>query len=244
MCPYCETNLGGAQPRAARRRDASGVIGAGLIPSARFTTSLILLLNFALYIASMVDSGALQAVGRSDPSVWMYGEWFRLITAGFFHGGMFHILMNSWALFDLGSQVEDVYGSERLIVLYFFATVAGFLLSSSMGHFSVGSSAGIFGLIGVMIGLGLSAKSALGDQIAAAYTKWAAFGLVMSFLPGVDLWAHLGGGLTGFAIARIAGLPSAFVTRADTIWRWASYACLALTALAFGRMFLLYAATK
>ena len=54
------------------------------------------------------------------------GQWWRLVTAGFLHGGLFHILMNSWVLFDLGAQVEQVYGARRMLVFYFVSTVGGF----------------------------------------------------------------------------------------------------------------------
>lgn len=233
VCPYCDVQLG---PRAVERRDVSGTI-AGLIPNARFTTSMILLLNFAFYLATMFDdSHRLINAGASNQLVFA-GQWWRLITAGFFHGGVFHILMNSWVLFDLGSQVEDVYGSERLIVFYFLSTIGGFLLSAYLGHAAVGASAGVYGLIGVMIALGRSARSTLGDHVAGFYTRWAIFGLVMSFLPGIDLAAHLGGLAVGFGVAFLAGHPNPFNQTGDTLWRWASYACLGITALALMSMF-------
>ena len=57
-------------------------------------------------------------------------QWWRLVTAGFLHGGLIHILMNSWVLFDLGSQSGGVYGAARMMVIYFVATVSGFYLSA------------------------------------------------------------------------------------------------------------------
>ena len=62
----------------------------------------------------------------------MHGQWWRLITAGFLHSGILHILMNSWVLFDLGAEVETLYGTSRLIVFYFVSTVTGFAASSHM----------------------------------------------------------------------------------------------------------------
>lgn len=241
VCPYCETPLGPKMAIRETRTPTSGFIG-GLIPHARFTTSMILLLNLLLFVASMLDEQGrlLMAASSNGQFVFGFKQWWRLITAGFFHGGIFHILMNSWALFDLGSQVEDVYGSDRLIVFYFLTTIAGFLLSAAIGHTAVGSSAGIFGLLGVMIGLGRSARSTLGDHIAGFYTRWVIFGLVMSFLPGIDMAAHLGGLAAGFVLAYTTGLPSRFQTPGEAIWRWASYGCVLLTAVAFFQMFRLY----
>src|SRR5271156_159071 len=144
-CPYCQAPLGA---RAVERRNPGEILG-GLIPHARFTTVMILLINTALFLAQtyVPQSGITQA-GQSVPAVLMDGQWWRLVTAGFLHGGYLHILMNSWVLFDLGAEVELLYGTSRLIIFYFVSTVTGFLASSRIGeHFSLGSSAGIFGLI-------------------------------------------------------------------------------------------------
>ncbi len=238
VCPYCEVKIG---PRAIDRRvQASGTI-AGLIPNARFTTCMILLLNFAFFMATEFDTGSrLINAGMSNPLVFLRGEWWRLITAGLLHGGIFHILMNSWVLFDLGSQVEEIYGADRLIVFYFCSTVGGFLLSAYLGHLAVGSSAGVYGLLGVMIALGRSARTALGDHIAGIYTRWAIFGLVMSFLPGIDLAAHLGGLAVGFGLAFFSGQPNRFNQTSSALWKWGSYACLGIAALAVLKMFSSY----
>ncbi len=138
----------------------------------------------------------------------MQGQWWRLITAGFLHGGVFHILMNSWVLFDLGAEVEELYGTSRLIVFYFVSTVTGFWTSSHIGmHVSVGSSAGIFGLIGAMLAFGVSDRSALGSMVKSLYMRWVIYGLVLSFLPGVDFWAHVGGLGGGFVAGWLASTP-------------------------------------
>src|SRR5579859_2501595 len=149
VCPYCQAPLG---PRAIERRNPGDILG-GLIPHARFTTMIILLINTGLFIAEYLNpQSGINEAGASVPAALMQGQWWRLITAGFLHGNLAHILMNSWVLFDLGAEVETFYGTSRLIVFYFISTVTGFLASSRIGgQFSVGSSAGIYGLIGAML---------------------------------------------------------------------------------------------
>src|SRR5258707_2237496 len=173
VCQYCEMRLG----PPARATMQKGRILGGLIPHARFTTVMILLINTAFYVADALSSQPLlRAAGASFP--WSspgYGDshqLWRLVTAGFLHGDILHILMNSWCLFSLGAEVEQLYGTSRLIVFYFVSTVTGFLLSSTMGHQAVGSSAGIFGLIGAMLAFGVTDKSALGSSVKALYTRW------------------------------------------------------------------------
>src|SRR5579864_5577950 len=163
VCPYCEMKLG---ERAVQQRNPGEVLG-GLIPHARFTTVMILLINAGLFLADYLNPEAgLTRFGASLPAPYMQGQWWRLITAGFLHGGVFHILMNSWVLFDLGAEVEQLYGTSRLVVFYFVSTITGFWTSSHLGfHSSVGSSAGIFGLIGAMLAFGVSDRSALGSMV-------------------------------------------------------------------------------
>src|ERR1035438_6483959 len=129
VCPYCDAQLG---PRAIERR-APGEILGGLIPQARFTTIMILLINTGLFLAQKLNpQSGLDYWGSSIPAQSADGQWWRLITAGFLHGGVVHILMNSWVLFDLGAEVEQIYGTSRLIVFYFVTTVAGFWAHSHL----------------------------------------------------------------------------------------------------------------
>ena len=237
VCPYCEMKLG---PRAIEQRNPGEILG-GLIPHARFTTVMILLINTALFLADYLNPQArLTELGASLPAPLMQGQWWRLITAGFLHGGIFHILMNSWVLFDLGAEVEQLYGTSRLIVFYFVSTITGFWTSSHLGggHISVGSSAGIFGLIGAMLAFGVSDRSALGSAVKQLYMRWVIYGLVLSFLPGVDFWAHIGGLSGGFIVGWLAGTPRARMMWKEPLLRVLAGISIAITALAFGMLYL------
>ncbi len=249
ICPYCETAVG---PRAIDRR-APGEILGGLIPSAHFTTALILTINAGLYLATMafsmrygqgtlmdIDGRTLFAFGGKLRIAVLAGQWWRLVTAGFLHGGLFHILMNSWVLLDLGRQVEEVYGARRFITIYFAATVCGFLASTFWSpNLSIGASAGIFGLIGAMIALGIRHRSPLGDAIRGHYLRWAVYGFAIGLIPGfrVDNAAHLGGLAAGFAVSYVAGTPSLVDNWREKIWKAAAVISVALSALAFIQMY-------
>jgi len=236
VCPYCDAQLG---PRAVDRR-APGEILGGLIPQARFTTILILLINTGLYLAEYLNpQSGLDYWGKSVPASMMDGQWWRLITAGFLHGNLLHILMNSWVLFDLGAEVEQIYGTSRLIVFYFVSTVTGFWACSHMSSYSaVGSSAGIFGLIGAMLVFGLTDKTSLGTAVKAYYMRWVIYGAVISFLPGIAIWAHVGGFAAGFAAGFLASTPRARLLWKETLLRALAGVSIAVTALAFGMLYL------
>ena len=233
VCPYCDAQLG---TRAVDRRNPGAILG-GLIPQVRFTTVMILLINAALYIGSNLDQDLVNA-GASLPAPMMGGQWWRLITAGFLHGNIFHILMNSWVLFDLGAEVELIYGTSRLIVFYFVSTITGFWLSSHVGfHVSVGSSAGIFGLIGAMLAFGVTDKSSLGLMVKSVYGRWMIYCVVLSFLPGVDFWAHAGGFAGGFLAGWLASTPRARLMWKEPLLRSLAGLSIAITCLAFGMLY-------
>ena len=242
VCPYCGEKVG---LRAIDLRAPAAILG--LIPAAHFTTVLILLINVALYIATAYmgrgigPNAALWAFGgKYGPSIWRDHEWWRLVTAGFLHGGLLHIAMNSWVLYDLGAQVEQVFGTPRFLVIYFFGTVAGFYLSVLRNPIlSIGSSAGIMGLVGAMIAFGVANRTSVGRQIRHQYGRYVvymlAFGLIGGF--GVDNWAHIGGLAGGFAVAYVAGTPIHSSNTKEAAWRGAAGVCLAITVVCFFMMY-------
>ncbi len=250
VCPYCDVPLG---PKRVAR-PSPGETLAGFIPQARFLTVLILTINIGLYLATAlysmrsggsslmdIDGRTLFAFGAKYRDAIFLGQWWRLITAGFLHGGLFHILMNSWILFDLGAQVEEIYGQRRFIAIYFAATVLGFLASTFWSPaLSIGASAGVFGLIGAMIALGVRSQTPLGSAIRTLYIRWAIYGVLIGLLPffRVDNAAHLGGLAAGFAVGYLAGLPGAFEDGIEKFWKIVAVLCVLLTGFAFLQMFL------
>jgi len=257
QCPYCEQQLG---PRVIDQRHPADVAG-GLIPHARFTTMMILIVNSALFAATIVygmnQGNESSVLGLSGPVLFQFGakwspavfagQWWRLVTAGFLHGGLLHIAMNTWALMDLGAQVEEIYGSSRLLVFYFIATVSGFLASTFWSaSLSVGASAGIFGLIGAMIAIGVRHNTALGSAIRGLYIRWAMYGLLFGLLPGlaIDNAAHLGGLAAGFIAAYLAGEPGRPGSTMEKFWSATAGLTLIVTAYCFFKMFLWFNTTQ
>jgi rhomboid protease GluP len=249
VCPYCNEEVG---PRAAEQR----LRGSGFLHQGNFVTLMILLINTALYAATLLatqgqregftldPSGQVlvRFGGKYGPLILLRAEWWRLLTAGFLHGGIFHIAMNSWALMDLGAQVEELFGPYKMVVFYVVTTIAGFVASTwwSPMQLSIGASAGLFGLIGVMIAVGVQSKTILGATIRGMYIRWAVYGLLFGLIPGfrVDNAAHIGGLVSGFAVAWLAGLPSLTPRPSDRLWQVLCGLSLVLTAWCFFQMYL------
>jgi rhomboid protease GluP len=253
VCPYCGEHVG---PRAIDLRGGTQDFLAGFIPHARFNTVLILVINFGLYIATVlysmrsgqgnvldIDIDTLLAFGAKFGPLIGAGQWWRLVTAGFLHGGLMHILMNSWALFDLGAAVEEIYGTARMLVIYFVSNVTGFYLSALWNPRapSIGASAAICGLLGAMIGLGLRDRSSIGDAMRGTYVRWLVFIMIISLFGRIDMAAHVGGVAGGFAVAYIAGQPRLTDSRVEVLWRVASWLSILLTAVSFLAWYLWFA---
>lgn len=254
VCPYCDLRLG---PRAVDQRAPADVLG-GLIPHYRFTTAVIMLINLGLYLTTVFYSMRSAPGGGFDVDtrtlidfggkfeVFALGQYWRLITAGFLHASLLHIGMNMWVLFDLGVHVEQTYGTSRYLVFYFLSTVGGFLASSLWDPAvpSIGASAGIFGLIGAMLAIGVRDRTPYGAMVRSVYGRWVLYGLAMGVLPALigysfmDNAAHIGGVITGFAVAYVAGTPRLARPATETAWRIAAGIALALTAICFVEMFL------
>jgi rhomboid protease GluP len=233
-------------PKAIEVRTASAGLG---LPSAHATSIIILTINLALYLATTVASmrqgaGIVWSIpiqvlvdfgAKYTPYILSGGEWWRLITAGFLHGGILHILMNSWVLFDLIAEVEAFYGTSRLLVVYLFSTITGYLASMIFLPYSpsIGASAACFGLIGVMLAIGLRRNNPMAQMIRAYYRRWAIYALVFSFLPGIDLAAHLGGLAGGFLFGLVAGLPGHPQSARERFWQIAAAVAVGITAFSF-----------
>ena len=124
-------------------------------------------------------------------------------------------------------------------MFYFVSTITGFYASYlwNPGVASVGSSAGIFGLLGTLIALGVRDRSSYGAALRSHYIQWGVYAILLSALfPATDNAAHIGGVAGGFAIAYLAGTPR-LTGSTERLWQFAGAAAVGLTAIAFAFMF-------
>ena len=139
-------------------------------------------------------------------SVVLLGMWWTVLSAGWLHSGILHILMNMMGIRSLGPAVADLYGGARMVIIYTLGSVGGFLLSSLAGAYldiprfgafqTVGASAPIFGLLGALLHYGQRSGSSLIYSQAKGYAlSMIVFGLIV---PGIDNAAHAGGFAGGY----------------------------------------------
>jgi membrane associated rhomboid family serine protease len=143
-------------------------------------------------------------LGASLPLPYDLAQPWRLVTAIFLHGGLLHIGFNMWVLMDIGPMVEELYGSARYLFLFIFTGICGYLISSFMGHLSVGASGGLLGLIGVLLAATAGRKSIQAQSLRSALIRWLIYLAVLGLvLRGTDNAAHLGGLASGYLLGRL-----------------------------------------
>ena len=154
-----------------------------------------------------MDGETLYRLGASyGQSVFLGHQWYRLVTATFLHGGLIHIAFNMMVLMDLGPIVEEVYGSARYLFAYVLMGAVGFFFSALTGHFSIGASGAILGLVGILIALTTKRGGMMMREMRSRLISWVVTIFLIGFLFSslrTDNAAHLGGLVAGFVIGKI-----------------------------------------
>ena len=172
----------------------------------------IIALCTAAYLLSALVSGsfididlrALVAIGALyGPLTVLHGEWWRLLSAMFLHGGMTHLLMNMVSLYIVGRGVELYFSKTAYLAIYLFSGIIGGLVSSAIHPLSVGvgASGAIFGIFGALAGFFIVHRKVLAEH-SRMFMKDFAVILGLNFLLGmgvasIDMSAHIAGLVVG-----------------------------------------------
>lgn len=158
----------------------------------------------ALFGIGSISGPVLHSLGASMPLPYNLAQPWRFIMASFLHGSLLHIVFNMWVLMDIGPAIEELYGSARFFFVYVVTGIGGYLLSSLFGHFSVGGSASLLGLIGVLFAITTGRRSASMQALRSQIIRWLIYIAIWGFMfSSVDNLAHLGGLATGYLLGRI-----------------------------------------
>jgi rhomboid protease GluP len=232
ICPACGALVGisatrchecGASLRfslAALSKKFSGIFGEQETPA----TTALLVANFLMFGVSWVltmqagEAGGMRTLwGMSGAASYQLGaslpfffllqnhEWWRLVTAMFLHGGLIHIGFNMMTLMQFGPALEELYGSARYLFLYVVTGALGFLASGLTGHFSVGASGALLGLIGAMLAVTSKRGGSFMRELRSRLITSVTILFVIGFWGGlgIDNSAHIGGFAVGFVLGKI-----------------------------------------
>ena len=193
-CPTCVHEARGQMRQVRRVRFArGGAVVAGAVVLALIATNVVVFL---------VDAADPQVTRRFADNAFLVaqGEYYRMLTAAFLHAGLLHLAFNMFGLYLFGSQVEQIVGPTRFLALYLLAAVGGSACSHFFGPaftYGVGASGAVFGVLGAYFVIararGLD-TSQVGGLIVVNL-------LIGAAVPRIDNAAHVGGLLTGAAIA-------------------------------------------
>jgi rhomboid protease GluP len=207
-----------ARQRAGRKPKEDDVIDMFkfLIPKRpHFVTSIILDLNIFIFLL-MLFSGVhiisptgleLLEWGANRRSETISGDWWRLITSMFLHGGIMHLFLNIYGLVLASIFIEPILGSVRYAIIYFTSGIIGSIASICWHENTVsgGASGAIFGLCGAVLALALTGIFAKEGRrlILILFGPYVLINLLMGLVGGIDNAAHLGGLISGAVVALI-----------------------------------------
>jgi rhomboid protease GluP len=132
------------------------------------------------------------------------GQLWRHATAIFLHIGLIHLAFNMLALAQIGPVIEDVFGRGRMLFLFMFTGIAGFVACQALDLYAVsaGASGAIMGLTGAAAGWGQRDGTSVGKGVRNQMLKWAAYTMIFGVLVHANNIAHaagfLSGGILGF----------------------------------------------
>ncbi len=189
---------------------------SGRLPRLTFAIIAVCLLVHAALDGSGASGSAIKNQLSANSAEVLHGEIWRVFTYAFLHANLVHLLVNMFALYSLGGFLEALLGRTRYLLVYCASALGGGIASVAAGAVhqalgdlpssSVGASGAIWGLMGATLGLVLSRQRVLPRLVARGLRQRLLFVLViniaLSFVPGIDMYAHFGGGLVGFLLAR------------------------------------------
>jgi rhomboid protease GluP len=180
-----------------------------------FGVNAAVFLGMALAGSTIMDFPVRELVrwGANVGPLTLQGEWWRLLTCVFVHGGIIHIGFNMWCLWSLGALAESLYGRWTYLAIYLICGVGSSLTSVFWHPYvpSVGASGAIFGLAGALIAafkLGeFSVPRAALSGTLRSLGVFVFYNLIFGAVIGTtDNAAHIGGLVTGLIVGALVAL--------------------------------------
>ena len=171
-------------------------------------TKVIIAINTLVFIYTNVGGINLGGGGELSNNTIRLGlykgflyndEWYRLVTSGFVHFGLFHIGMNMFILWQLGSMLEREIGRTSFALAYMASLLAGSTgaLIASPWALSGGASGAVFGLMG-LAAVGMRQRGINPFQTGLGMTLLINL-LITVTIPGISIGGHIGGLIGGAA---------------------------------------------
>jgi membrane associated rhomboid family serine protease len=163
-------------------------------------TYVLIALNVVMFILQKATDEVFRQFVLQADVVAYYDQYYRLVTSGFLHAGITHILFNMVALYFTGPALERLLGPARFVGLYALSLLGGSVLVyllTPVNQSTLGASGAIFGLFGAAFVLARKL-----DLDVRGIVGLIVINLVITFVaPGISWQGHVGGLLTGAVVA-------------------------------------------
>jgi rhomboid protease GluP len=218
-CVECQVRERIARDRQAKANRPGTSQLARMFP----VTAGIIVLNVLVYIGCAIES---MKSGRGSPvdfeatmllhwganfgPLTLGGQFWRILTSMFVHGGLIHVGANMWCLWNFGPLAERVYGRWRFLTIYLLTGLASSVASLAIhpSTISVGASGAIFGVVGALVFPFYRKRLQLPPPVMKSMMSSLLMFIVINLLigsavPVIDNAAHVGGLLAGLLLGAV-----------------------------------------
>ncbi|TXC76933.1 rhomboid family intramembrane serine protease [Luteibaculum oceani] len=185
-----------------------------LIPNKVFLiTPLLIWINVAIFLVMVIgggihaitpDPGELIAWGANFKPLVFEGEYWRVLSSNYLHIGVIHLIVNLFALLQIGVFLEPLIGKTKFFVAYTIAGIFGSIISLYWNApvVAAGASGAIFGMYGLFIALLLTRliPKKTRSALLTSMVIFVAYNLLNGLNPGIDNAAHIGGLIAGLVL--------------------------------------------
>ena len=160
--------------------------------------SIFFILDTFVLDGRVYEWGALTQYGIST------NQWWRFITSSLLHVGFIHFLANSLSLYFAGVIIEKKIGSQWFLIAFLVCNlierfISGFIFSYD---YSIGSSPGIYGIIGIILINCLKEKELFAKYKNTREMNWVIGYFIIGNLLGLDtFYVHMVGFIMGIILA-------------------------------------------
>ncbi|PYZ92111.1 rhomboid family intramembrane serine protease [Salipaludibacillus keqinensis] len=183
---------------------------SSFIQSYKVITALVIIhIFFYIWMYWFPFLGGLEIrwLGMGNNILISQGEYWRIVTPIFLHGGLMHMAFNSFSLVLFGPALESMLGRVKFLSAYLATGIMANVVFYFLGDdrtFHLGASGAIFGLFGVYVYMVLVRKDLIDQTNSQLIMTIVVLGVIMTFInPGINILAHIFGLISGAVIAPI-----------------------------------------
>lgn len=202
------TDINAKNTRDARQAEDVFATKKPIVTYLFIITNVLSFLAMYLFGNGSQDIVTLLKFGANYRPFVLDGEVWRLFTCAFLHIGVLHLMVNMYALYVIGPQLENFFGKWKYLCIYFISAISGSLLSITFStRVSAGASGAIFGLLGALLYFGYHYRVYLGNIMKSQIIPIILLNLGIGFIvSGIDNAAHIGGLVAGIFTAMAVGV--------------------------------------